>query len=154
MNVEAHQITRGLYVGSIPPAKLRRLGFDVVVLAAAEIQDLEPDVLTLRVPLVDTITPMEPHLLRQAIQVAQQVAYFRREGKTVLVTCAAGVNRSSFVAALSLVSTGWTPEGAMERIRAKRYPPVGMMPLSNMRFVSLVRLVGGRRRRGAFRGSA
>ena len=76
--------------------------------------------------------------------VSNMVHVLRMRGRRVLVTCAAGVNRSAFVAAEALVRGGWTSAGAIERIQERRIPPVGMpTPLSNRQFVRLIHLVGG-----------
>ena len=144
--IDAHRIAPRLYIGSLPPESLREHGFDVVVLCAREHQDLEIDVITLRAPLDDhekvKIDPMD---MSMALLVAQYIHSYRKKGARVLVTCAAGVNRSSFVAALSLIHGGWTPSGAIERIRECRVPPIGLTPLSNRQFVNLLHFHGGQR---------
>jgi protein-tyrosine phosphatase len=135
-DIEAHRVAPKLYVGSSPPAVLKYRGFDVSVLCALEDQSPR-GILTLHVPLVD-IEELHPGEIHEAAAVAQVVHNFRQDGSRVLVTCAAGVNLSAFVAALTLVCGGWTPAGAIERIRERRVPPVGMRPLSNRRFVRAI----------------
>lgn len=135
--MDAHRVAPKLYVGSTPPPKIAVYGFNVLVLCALE--DQKPrDVLTLHAPLVDIEDPIDSESLRDAVKAAMIIHDFRQQGERVLVTCAAGVNRSAFVAALSLIRGGWTPQGAIERIRERRKPPVGMRPLSNREFVRVL----------------
>ena len=54
------------------------------------------------------------------------------------MTCQAGVNRSAFVAALALMFSGLGAGEAVELIREKRKPPIGMTPLCNTTFVELL----------------
>ena len=72
----------------------------------------------------------------------------------VLVTCQAGVNRSSLVAAMALIQSGWTATGAIERIRERRDPPIGMMPLENRIFVQILKILGKRGTRAVSGGLA
>jgi hypothetical protein len=53
-----------------------------------------------------------------------------KAGKRVLIRCQAGLNRSGLVMALVLIRDGFTPEDAVELIRAQR----GHMALCNSRF--------------------
>jgi protein-tyrosine phosphatase len=139
--IDAHRIAPKLYIGSIPPNNLAEHGFDVSVLCAAEDIHARDVRHTLRVPLDDVETKMSPQLLGMAVAAADRINDYRAEGLRVLVTCQAGVNRSSFVAALALVRSGWTPAGAIDRIRRNRVPPIGMTPLSNRMFRKLIRHV-------------
>ena len=58
-----------------------------------------------------------------------------REGRSVLVRCQAGLNRSSLVAALALVRLGLEPQEAIDRIRERRH----VNCLFNRSFVAHVR---------------
>lgn len=75
---------------------------------------------------------------RDAVEVAR-LAHLTadrvREGRTVLVRCQAGLNRSSLVAALALVELGLQPQEAIDRIRAGRH----VNCLFNRSFVEHVR---------------
>ena len=53
-------------------------------------------------------------------RLAGLVADRLEEGRTVLVRCQAGLNRSSLVAALALVHRGWRPQEAIDAIRGAR----------------------------------
>ena len=147
--IDADRIASRLWIGSLPPDQLAQHGFDVVVLCAREHQDLQMDVITLRVPLDDQegvkIDPMD---MGMALLAAQEVNKYRATGFRVLVTCAAGVNRSSFVAGLALIFSGWTAPGAIQRIRDNRRPPIGLTPLCNKQFANLLHFhAQGRTRR-------
>jgi protein-tyrosine phosphatase len=133
-------------VGSVPPNRLRETGVDVVVLCAEEMQHLAPDVFTVRVPLRDSrLTDTE---FSRALRAANGVSQAREAGKRVLVTCAAGVNRSALVAAMSLMLHERLPAAdAIVQIRHFRRPPVGMMPLSNPTFVEALRVLERKLRR-------
>lgn len=143
-NIDAHRIAPKLYIGSKPPARLAEHGFDLVVLCALE--DIRKrDIATLCVELIDVTDPMDPMDITRALQAAAVINDARRLGKRVLVTCQAGVNRSSLVAAMALILSGWTATGAIERIRERREPPIGMMPLENRRFVKILHALARRR---------
>ena len=74
---------------------------------------------------------------RQVLKVARKVAGDITEGKTVLVTCAAGLNRSGLVSALALCGLGWTPNEAINAVREAR-PGA----LFNQQFVKVIRALG------------
>ncbi len=151
--VDSHRIAPKLHIGGHPPARLREYGFDLVVLCALE--DMRRrDIQTIYVGLIDVEDPMEPAALDRALQAARQINDARRLGKRVLVTCQAGVNRSALVAAMALIQSGWTVSGAIERIRDRREPPIGMMPLENERFVKILQTLGRRGVRSQFGGWA
>lgn len=80
-----------------------------------------PDVEVLRCPYDDSdtvISAIKAHLI---VMTAKVVALHLQAGRTVLVTCVAGINRSSLVVALALqLYEGLEPWLAVERIRAKR----------------------------------
>lgn len=100
---DAHRLAPRLYQGSAPPAgpELRARGFDMLVLAAEEIQPPEqmfPGVRVIRAPSDDSSHIPEA----TAHPAAQEVARALRAGKRVLVTCAMGLNRSGIISALAL----------------------------------------------------
>lgn len=120
--IEATEIAPRLWQGSVPPRgpALRRLGFDVLVLAARENQNpgaMYPGVRVLHVPLVDRReVPVE-----EAHQMARRVAAAVRAGHKVLVTCMAGWNRSGLVTALALwYLTGWHGRAVLTHVKARR----------------------------------
>lgn len=65
---------------------------------------------------------LEPRDVANVDQLASLVAERLEQGRTVLVRCQAGLNRSSLVAALALVKRGWAPQEAIDAIRAARSP--------------------------------
>jgi len=63
-----------------------------------------------------------------------------RAGKSCLSSCAAGLNRSGITTALTLMKVaGLEPDAAIDLIRKKRAPQLGMLPLCNPKFVQLLR---------------
>lgn len=63
-----------------------------------------------------------------------------RSGKSVLSSCAAGINRSGLVSALTLMKlTGMDPESAIDQVRERRGEHYGMIALANPNFVEIVR---------------
>ena len=125
-----------LWQGSFPNGDLQTAGIDLLVLAAEELQPDEnakpgyykgtPD--DLFFPGVDVILapnkdeayfPVSRKMI--ALMAAQHVADAVREGKNVLVTCAAGLNRSGLVTALALRELFGKPgEDAVARVRERR----------------------------------
>ena len=153
MNIDAHRIAPKLYIGSRPPEQLAKHGFDLVVLCALEDQR-HRDIPSILVGLIDVEDKMDRADITRALHAATAINDARRVGQRVLVTCQAGVNRSSLVAAMALIQSGWTAAGAIERIRERRDPPIGMMPLENRRFVQILRVIAGRGSRAAHGGKA
>lgn len=136
-----------LFVGAAPLSELAfTRTFDTIVLCSQDFQpaaDQFPGVEIIRAPMADD--ELTPQQLERAQAAARAVAVRITAGKTVLVTCMAGVNRSAFVAALALVMTtgkpGWW---ALNHIRATRRPRSGaFMPLSNSDFAGYLMTISG-----------
>lgn len=109
--IDASNIAKRLWMGSAPPSDRDLPNFDVVVLCALEYQPITmafhgPVV---RCPITDDIP--SPRELEQAVGAARQTASALVAGKTVLVTCAQGRNRSGLVTGLAL--------GLVTRMRGK-----------------------------------
>lgn len=114
-------------------------GFDVLVLCAEELQDAPEGAAermkVLRCPLADD-RPTRRERLR-AWGAAQALNQERLRGRRVLVTCAQGVNRSAWVAALALWQQGLPASSAVATIRKRRTPRgVVLRPLCNEHFVA------------------
>lgn len=110
--LDADKIIPGLWQGSYPG--YGRSGamdevekyFDILVLCADELhmigRDADfPKLTIMRVGLDDREPPRKGDL-EKAEAMAEKVAIAYRSGKRVLVTCAAGLNRSGLVTALAL----------------------------------------------------
>lgn len=101
-DLDCSNVARRLWVGAAPPFDRHLPEFDTLVLCAQEIQ---PKVIAfrgtvLRYPIPDgELTPPQTRL---ALAAGRQVANALHGGKTVLVTCAMGINRSALVAGLAL----------------------------------------------------
>lgn len=106
--------------GSAPPENAS-LPFDVIVLAATEYQHPSlPGYEVILAPLTDHGPP--PTSTERAIiyETAQLVARRIRSGKSVLVTCWQGRNRSGVIAGLALVELGMPPGMVVQQIRRLR----------------------------------
>lgn len=125
--IDANRIASGLYQGSAPPLgyAVRRAGFDVLVYCAEEIQPAafrHPGVEVLHCPLNDDGSPMRQDEWLRAIEQASLVSRLWRAKKRVLVTCAAGRNRSGLVTALTLYfATPRNGESIVGQIRSSRF---------------------------------
>jgi protein-tyrosine phosphatase len=125
--MDASRIVDHLYQGS-KPAKgdmpwIREV-FDALVLSANEYQPDVGGIKTIRVPLNDysdaDITDEEKKL---ALVAGEEVAKEMDEGKDVLVTCVAGLNRSGLISALALIHSKkhkMSPQDAVRTIRKAR----------------------------------
>lgn len=142
--VEAHRIAEKLWIGSAPcelaPPHLLQ-PFAAVLLCAQEIQGLALPVRTVGVPMDDAGRPPNDEELSRALGAAELAHNMTARGHRVLVTCAMGVNRSSFVTALVLLRRGYDADAAIALIRKRRVPPSGMKPLSNPYFVETLRAI-------------
>lgn len=137
------QIAEGLYVGAFPEPETVKVGmFDVIVFCAKELQPSSrrgyPVAEVLRIRIDDA--RLNPEILGAATSAAKAVAERVTQGKRVLVTCAAGINRSAFVAALALVRlTGKPGWHAAELVKLRRRClGIGnrrLCPLSNQTFL-------------------
>jgi protein-tyrosine phosphatase len=136
--VDASAVAPGLFVGSRPaPGRYRWL--HVLVLCAYEYQPASsdfPGLTVLHVPLDDDPTRvMHRQEIAAATSAARTVARYLGAGRTVLVTCHQGWNRSGLVAALAMLEAfGMDADEAIARIRAARGPNA----LSNPIFERLI----------------
>ncbi len=144
MTFDADEIIPGLWQGSLPSTgnMVKGRGFTVLILCAREKQppaELYPGVRVVHAPNDDhpNYGPLDREKLRTAIQAAKQAAEAIRNGGKVLVTCAAGLNRSGLVSGLTLhFLYGWSGHKAINQIRQKRKCQNGYCPLSNSEFVA------------------
>jgi hypothetical protein len=119
---DADRLAPKLYQGSAPPPgpELRARGFDVLVLAAEEIQPPSwafPGVQVIHAPSDDGEIIPE----RSAHAAAQEVARALKQGKRALVTCAMGLNRSGIISALALwYATGRPGHECVALVQRKR----------------------------------
>lgn len=144
------KIYGNLYVGAYPdPEKLAfTRKFDTIVLAAVELQpptDLfASGTEIIRAPMKDgELTARQELAARMA---AQAVADRLRQGKSVLVTCAAGVNRSALIAAMAVVMvTGRPGWWALNHLRATRRPrsTIPLTVLQNSEFAGYLLTITG-----------
>lgn len=133
---DRNEVYPNLFVGSAPFAMPD--GFDLLVLAAVEHQPrfhCRPDQGILYVPLDDHPPTQKEKLM--ALKAALLVHSYLERGKRVLVTCHAGLNRSSWIAALAMRMMGMKAPVTLARIRHARGP----LALNNKAFVQTVEAV-------------
>lgn len=123
--IDAHRIYPGLWQGSIPPqgGLLDRAGFDVLVLAAEEHQppaERFPGVRVVHAPLDDDLRGMSRSHRRLWRSASREIAAALCHGKRVLVTCAAGRNRSGVLNAEALKQLGMPASAAVLLVKASR----------------------------------
>jgi len=123
----ASRIAPKLYQGSFPtpPSVLREQGIRTVVLCAAELQPGDRvfggDIEVLRCPFDDNAAGIPPDTVLAVHRMATAVAARVRRQSRTLVTCAAGLNRSGLVTALTLVELyGISGNEAVTWVRQKR----------------------------------
>lgn len=123
--MDASNISKRLWVGGKPPFDRDLPEFDTLVLCAQELQP-QPEQLAfkrqvIRVPLPDSALSTDE--LRRALAAARHVAVALTDGRRVLVTCRAGLNRSALVASLGLgIVTRMQPGEIVELMRERRAP--------------------------------
>lgn len=119
-------IRPGLYQGSLAPTgtKLKDAGIDVVVLCTKNYQPPREDfkgVQVIRSPMSDS-DRLSRGKIRLALRTSERMADAIKEGKTVLSTCRAGMNRSSLHSAMTMLRLGEEPEEIIKKIRKARGP--------------------------------
>lgn len=100
-----NQVRGSLWMGGAPPVgPTVSRHFDALALCAVEYQvpNAFPGVETLAVPLNDDGSPMTRQEAKAAVAAAGQVISWLSSGKSVLVTCYMGLNRSGLVTAIAL----------------------------------------------------
>lgn len=125
--LEANEIVEGLWQGSYPKPgpQVAQEGFEILVLTAREWQtpaDEYPGVEVIHAPNDDHPSyPFTQESLDTAINAGFEVAQAVRNKRKVLVTCAAGLNRSGLVSALALhFLFGWGGPQCMAHVRIRR----------------------------------
>lgn len=131
------RIAQGGYPGAHPGLFQ---AFDVIVYMAEERQPKIPcpsGKIALYGPIDDDIyRPVPRDVGRQLHLLAQQVAQHVSHGKSALITCMQGKNRSGLLTGLTLLKLypGWTPQQAITLIRRNRKFPGGDIALANTMF--------------------
>lgn len=134
--IDATQLGEKLYIGSAPSPGLQ--GFDVIVLCAGEYQpksEAFPNVRLEHFPFDDgTLTKEE---LAVPVAAARKVVHHLQKGRSVLVTCRMGRNRSALVTALALYMRTKRPGRVIaDHVRQHRIDPSGVHALGNRAFYS------------------
>jgi hypothetical protein len=127
--VDANEIAPFLYQGSAPADgdHLAKAGFHLVILCANEYQPPKEQFLggidVIHAPNDDNPSRAPTRQeLQLAIAAAKQAAERVRDGKHVLVTCMAGLNRSGLVSALTLhMLFGWAGAQCASHVQSKRH---------------------------------
>jgi len=145
--VDASIIVPRLWQGSRPSYGpiIAEAGYDVLVLCAREYQPASvyfPKVTVIHAPNDDNPAryPFTKEDLRVAIRAASQVVDHYNEGKNILITCQAGINRSGLVMAITLHKLfGWSGDQCIKKIREERQVPDCIPALSNPDFQKVLR---------------
>jgi hypothetical protein len=126
--VDANEIAPFLYQGSAPAGgdHLAKVGFHLVILCAKEYQppvELFRSIDVIHAPNDDNSARAPTRQeLKLAVAAAKQAAERVRDGKNVLVTCMAGLNRSGLVSALTLhMLFGWAGSQCASHVQARRH---------------------------------
>lgn len=124
--IDAHEVYPGIWVGSVPPRgpRLAGLGFTHVVLCAEDFQfpaGQFSGVKVVHCPYEDKEAAISNTALAMIFATARLVSEVALGGGRVLVTCAAGINRSALCAALAMRMLGVSGSDAVDAIRARRY---------------------------------
>lgn len=106
-------------MGAAPAPGAALAAFDAVVLCAAEWQPFMARPGVVYAGFRDTRTP-EPYEWARAEDAGQRVERLARRGRSVLVTCVAGRNRSGLVTGIALQRLGVPPRRAIELIQRNR----------------------------------
>jgi hypothetical protein len=136
----ANKIVDNLWIGSAPPMMYAiSQYFNALILCAKEYQPDDEcffDVCTYHAPLHDNplfITSSEKII---AVRAAGRIIHWTNEGKQILVTCLAGMNRSALIIAIALCTGPWkmSVRNAITAIRVAR----GQRALRNPQFISFL----------------
>ena len=140
IGVESSEIYHNLWQGSQPRTgtRVRDSGFDLLILCAEEYQPPAssfPGVEVIYAPNQDDPkTPPSRKTLYQALAVARKAAQAMKDGRKVLSTCYAGINRSGLVSALTLrLYLGCSGFEAVRLVQQRR-----MGALRNPQFVKVL----------------
>jgi hypothetical protein len=143
-DLDCSNVARRLWVGGAPPLDRHLPEFDSLVLCAQEIQ---PKVIAFRGTVIRCPIPdgeLTNAQVRLVLDSGRNVARHLHAGKTVLVTCARGINRSALVASLALgLVTYLSADQIFVLMRTQRHPDC----LHNTAFRSILkRYIGDGRR--------
>lgn len=125
-HIDANKIHDGLWQGALPPIGdvLHKAGYDVLVLAASEFQSNTSydNIEVICAPGDDDHRPRRMAAFLPIWKDAAKIVVERiRNGKVVLVTCIAGLNRSGMITAFALQElTGWSGKQCVDHIRKNR----------------------------------
>lgn len=146
--LDANEVFPLLHQGSVPPEgdTLQRRRFAMLVLSAAEHQPPAsrfPGVHVIHCPLNDHPGGLRPEEVKAWRTASEKVLRAICDGKKVLVTCYAGLNRSGVINARVIMRKGFEVEQAVSFVRMGR----GEAALSNSAFRLLLYQEGVRRMR-------
>lgn len=117
---------------------------DVIVLCAQEFQPRQAEYpgirLVIHAPMTDDDNTDNFDV---AMQAAESVVAEWKKGRTILITCLLGRNRSALVATLAMFFlTGIPVRDLVDHIRSLRRDPMGGTPLTNPAFIQFLAAIG------------
>jgi len=129
------EVEPGLWMGGCPVGKVPTFAEAIVDVYARQPYD-RGSIPYRSAPLLDFAGPPEPEIVESLVAWVHEQ---RTAGRTVLIHCEAGQNRSGLVTALYLIRfRGYRPDDAIELVREKRGPNA----LWNGAFVRYLREAG------------
>lgn len=141
--IDSHQILPNISIGGAPPEGyfVSNAGFDILVLCAIERQlknFTNVDVYNIELS-DDGIDLLTFDQKRDSLILADKLANEIRFGKNILFTCMMGLNRSSLIAAITIMLL--YPEKSLNETMSLIRENRGRWALSNHDFVEYLRLI-------------
>lgn len=143
----ANRVHENLWMGNAPQiGDAIERHFRALILCAHEYQPhrnlFGGKTQVINAPMFDEYSNMPKSDMITAVRAGGCVARFLREGKSVLVTCIAGKNRSGLVCVIALCAgpTKMKPDEAIAAVRQAR----GLDALQNPQFLAFIKSYAGR----------
>jgi len=141
--IDSHQILPNISIGGAPPEGyfVSNAGFDILILCAMERQpknfsNVDVYNIELSDDGINLLTFDQKH---DALVLADKLANEIRSGKNTLFTCVMGLNRSSLIAAITIMLL--YPEKTLDNVTSLIRENRGRWALSNHDFVEYLELV-------------
>ena len=159
MNNNFSQITNHIWIGGGTSLEQNDLQFDIVFVVAEELEDYAKKFARENKRIRTYFVPLDDHKpttdeIAKACKTAVAAAVAVKHGKSVLFVCSAGLNRSAWIAAMTMMELGSSAEQAIAKIRRKRRHPMGFTALFNKDFLEVLRTIDANRKLRGLRGAS